>query len=78
MRFTQFSTVSLLFSAASVSAQNTYGKGKAGITKQGVKDQYIPGRYIVEFAKTGDFQAAGDASSLSPYLMSGEHSGIYN
>lgn len=71
MRFSQLSSAVLLSSTVSisVSAQGTYGKGKADITKGGSKSQYIPGRFIVEFAKTDNFRTAEDVSCLSPYTI---------
>lgn len=74
MRFSQLSSAVLLSSTVSisVSAQGTYGKGKPDITKGGLKSQYIPGRFIVEFAKPTAFnnlRIAEDVSFLSPYII---------
>lgn len=73
MRFSQLSSAVLLSSTVSisVSAQGTYGKGKPDIIKGGSKSQYIPGRFIVEFAKpTADnLRTAEDVSYLSPYII---------
>lgn len=68
MRFAQLSAAALLSSAVSVSvsAQAAYGKGKAGISKQNAGAQYIPGRFIVEFAKPDGFRTAEDVSFPSP------------
>lgn len=72
MRFSR-SSVALLSSvvSVSVSAQATYGKGKADITGGGLKSEprYIPGRFIVEFAKTDDFRTAEDVSFFPPYII---------
>lgn len=72
MRFSQLSAAALLSSAVSVSAQGTYGKGKADITKGGAKSQYIPGRFIVEFAKTNNFRTASDVSFMPLYITTKE------
>lgn len=64
MRFSQLSSAVLLSSAVSVSAQGSYGKGKADLLKGGAKSQYIPGRFIVEFAKSDGFRIAQDVSSI--------------
>lgn len=73
MRFSQSSSAALLSSvvSVSVSAQATYGKGKSDITGGGLKPEspYIPGRFIVEFAKTDDFRTAEDVSFFLPYIF---------
>lgn len=72
MRFSQSSSAALLSSivSVSVSAQATYGKGKADIAG-GLKPEsrYIPGRFIVEFAKTDDFRTAEDVSFFPPCIL---------
>lgn len=67
MRFTQISAVALLSSA--VSAQATYSKGKAGVNKQDANGQYIPGRFIVEFAKPEGFSIQSDVSPSPPCFL---------
>lgn len=75
MRFSQLSSAALLSSAVSVSAQGSYGKGKADIVKGVAKSQYIPGRFIVEFAKSDNFRIAEDVSFIPPYTMTRRISG---